>query len=407
MVNQFNTCPLCHGPIKKNGLTEAGTQRWRCKDTTCGYSFSNTNEDAVLAKHFRIFHEWLLSPQSLTAVAQQHKRSRRTLTRWFEPLWLVQVPSNIDPHRIYEQIFIDGTYFGHNCLLVASSKDHVIAWHWCKRENSYNYNRLFDKIPNPPAVVTTDGHAGALKAIRDTWPHTKIQRCLIHVKRNIQQYVGLKPNLNSGRFLRWLSLELLKVDNRTKAAQWAAKLQEFEQVYGPWLNEKTYVKDIRREDIPRKFRTNKTYFYTHYRHRSAWKLLTKLEKEETLFNFLTLTQDHGDGEEAKKNNLASTTNSLEGGINAQVKNLARNHRGLSKEHQRTAIDWWCYLHTQCPDSPIDIARKQEWGRSALAKVKTASTNNTSSDYDGAPAQYDTGIESTHTNDIGIRKGTMR
>lgn len=317
------------------------------------------------------------------------------------------MPDNTDPYRIYEQVFIDGTYFGSNCLLVASSKTHVIAWHWCKHENTYNYNRLLDKIPHPPTVITTDGHAGALKAIHDTCPTAQIQRCLVHIKRNIQQDVGLKPTLNSGKVLRWLSLELLKVDTRQKAANWTGTLYWFEHTYSTWLNEKTYVKDVQRVDIPKQFRSNKTYFYTHYRHRRAWKLLTKLEKKQHLFTFLTATADHGDSEEAKRHNLASTTNSLEGGINAQVKALARNHRGLSDEHQRTAIDWWCYLHTQCPDNPVEIARQQKWGRSALTKVTAASTNHTSFDHDGAPAQYDTGIESTHTNDIGIRKGTMR
>lgn len=224
---------------------------------------------------------------------------------------------------------------------------------------------------------------------------------------NIQQDVGLNPTLNSGKVLRWLSLQLLQVDTRTKAAQWTVKLHEFERAYSTWLNEKTYVHEIQRADIPKQFRTNKTYFYTHYRHRRAWKLLTKLEKKQHLFTFLTATADHGDSEEANHHNLASTTNSLEGGINAQVKALARNHRGLSDEHQRTVIDWWCYLHTQCPDNPVEIARQQKWGRSALTKVTAASTNDTSFDHDGAPAQYDTGIESTHTNDIGIRKGTIR
>jgi len=35
---------------------------------------------------------------------------------------------------------------------------------------------------------------------------------------NIQQDVELNPTLNSGKVLRWLSLELLKVDTRQKAA---------------------------------------------------------------------------------------------------------------------------------------------------------------------------------------------
>lgn len=89
-----------------------------------------------------------------------------------------------------------------------------------------------------------------------------------------------------------------------------------------------------------------------------------------------------------------------------VKDLARHHRGMTREHQRTAIDWWCYMHTQSPRPPHEIAKEQKWGRNVLAKVKAASTTNTANDLDGAPAQYDTGIESTHTNDIGIRKGKM-
>lgn len=64
----------------------------------------------------------------------------------------------------------------------------------------------------------------------------------------------------------------------------------------------------------------------------------------------------------------STTNSLEGGINSPLKLLARNHRGMSKEHQRTAIDWWLASKTQLPADPVKTARQQRWGKDALAKV---------------------------------------
>ncbi|MGJ4102565.1 IS1249 family transposase, partial [Corynebacterium macclintockiae] len=65
-------------------------------------------------------------------------------------------------------------------------------------------------------------------------------------------------------------------------------------------------------------------------------------------------------------NLAATTNSLEGGINAPIKELARRHRGLSLPHQRTVMDWWLYLHTEVPDDPVKIARDQRWGQDALS-----------------------------------------
>lgn len=51
--------------------------------------------------------------------------SRWTLTRRFRTFWLIDIPNQPDPDRIYDQIFIDGTYTQAGCLLVAASLDHV------------------------------------------------------------------------------------------------------------------------------------------------------------------------------------------------------------------------------------------------------------------------------------------
>ena len=59
-----------------------------------------------------------------------------------------------DPYSVYDQVFIDGTYFHKKCLLVACTDTHVIAWHWCVRESSSEYLKLLDKIaPLEPATV--------------------------------------------------------------------------------------------------------------------------------------------------------------------------------------------------------------------------------------------------------------
>lgn len=70
--------------------------------------------------------------------------------------------------------------------------------------------------------------------------------------------------------------------------------------------------------------------------------------------------------------LERTTNSLEGGVNSQIKKLMYAHRGLRNE-QLIACDWWLYLHTQLPDDPVEIARQQNWGQDALAKAQTLPT----------------------------------
>lgn len=41
--------------------------------------------------------------------------------------------------RIYDQVFLDGTYTAGGCLIVAATIDHVIAWHWCKHETTRDY----------------------------------------------------------------------------------------------------------------------------------------------------------------------------------------------------------------------------------------------------------------------------
>ncbi|GAB3073522.1 hypothetical protein GCM10027157_01780 [Corynebacterium aquatimens] len=52
---------------------------------------------------------------------------RPTLDRRFATFWLIDVPNTPDPDRVYDQIFIDGTYTDAGYLLVAASRDHVIA----------------------------------------------------------------------------------------------------------------------------------------------------------------------------------------------------------------------------------------------------------------------------------------
>lgn len=105
--------------------------------------------------------------------------------------------------------------------------------------------------------------------------------------------------------------------------------------------------------------------------------------------------------------IKSTTNSLEGGINAQLKLLARTHRGRSGERQRRMLDWWLYLKTELPDDPVRIARQSDWGQGQLAKVSTLTQTENQADHEtGRPALYDNAIDTDYTHSIGIQKGQI-
>ncbi|MFR9829393.1 IS256 family transposase, partial [Corynebacterium striatum] len=83
---------------------------------------------------FRAFIQHLTAGTSLAAIAGNMSCSTRTLQRKFDAFWLVDVRDPTIGHtgRVYDQIFIDGTYTAGGCLIVAATLDHVIAWHWCK-----------------------------------------------------------------------------------------------------------------------------------------------------------------------------------------------------------------------------------------------------------------------------------
>lgn len=242
-------------------------------------------------------------------MAAQRGISRWTLTRRFANFWFIDVPNKPDPNRIYDQIFIDGTYTSAGCLLVAASTDHVIAWHWATTESTQAYTQLLNKIA-PPLCVVLDGGRGAYSAITAYWPTTNIQRCLVHVQRVVRRYTTSRPRTNAGKAIYALALKLTGIRTIEAATQWTIHLHEFGQVYKEFLNQKTY--------LPPEQRTlNRTWEWTHKRVRQAYNSLLHLVRNNWLFAYLQ-PPPHA----IEPARWTSTTNSLEGGINAQLKHLA-------------------------------------------------------------------------------------
>ena len=80
--------------------------------------------------------------------------------------------------------------------------------------------------------------------------------------------------------------------------------------------------------------------------RKAYSSLNHLWRSNLLFVFLNPPDGVLDTQRIK-----ATTNSLEGGIDSQLKLLALTHRGRRGEHQRRMLKWWLYLKQNCPTIP--------------------------------------------------------
>ena len=52
----------------------------------------------------------------------------------------------------------------------------------------------------------------------------------------------------------------------------------------------------------------------------------------------------------------ATNNRIEGGVNAQLRTMLRNHRGMSIERRIKAVFWWCYMHSPNPLSNAEILK---------------------------------------------------
>ena len=152
--------------MKRNGTTSKGTTRWRCKQ--CGASSVKRRNDITNAAVFTQFIEHCTTAISLDDLAKRNGVSRATMKRRFKWCWLVDVPDPTAGHhkRIYDQVFLDGTYTAGGCLIVAATIDHVIAWHWCKHETTRDYQLLLERI-EAPLIAVIDGGQGAYSAIKN------------------------------------------------------------------------------------------------------------------------------------------------------------------------------------------------------------------------------------------------
>ena len=205
--------------MKRNGKTSANRTRWRCK--ICGASTTKQRPDITNSAAFSAFITHLTTGASLKTAAAEAGCHPRTLQRRFEHFWLVDIPDPTTGHegRVYDQVFLDGTYTAGGCLIVAATLDHVIAWHWCARETTRDYQRLLERI-RAPLIAVIDGGQGAASAIKTCWPTMKVQRCLVHAQRVVRRHTTARPRTDAGRAIYQLALNLTKITDLDEADTW-------------------------------------------------------------------------------------------------------------------------------------------------------------------------------------------
>lgn len=349
-------CSACGAQMKRNGKTKSGAQRWRCK--SCGASMTHRIDST--AKHLKAFLRWLLGKLSIEEAATCSKDTFRRRAERFWKMW----PLPEYTGEIHDVVFVDGIYITKRLVvLIACSKKHVLAWHLAESECSAAWAALMIKVP-PPTMVVTDGGTGFKKAVRVIWPDTRVQRCLVHISRQVKRKTTLNPQLDAGKELLRLARRLTKAKDADAAAAWLADYAGWCSKWEMFLREFT-LKDGRK-------------LYTHERLRSARHSLNTLVREGTMFTFIELQESIG-------GTWDSTNNVIEGRVNAQIREMLHAHRGLSTMRRVKAVFWWCYMDSEFKESEAEMLKVMKTDEEVEGLFALASKPKRSEDC--APDEY--------------------
>ncbi len=342
-MKQVN-CPVCGIKCVKNGNTKFGTQRWLCKN--CKSSFTQKIDNDV--KQFKVFLDWLFSKEIQSDMLGEGRTFRRKTSKFWE-MWAM--PPKIEESK--DVVFVDGIYLSRKaCILICCDEKYVLGWYLCRYEHSKAWETLMSRIAEPKVVVS-DGGTGFRKALKKKWPKARHQRCVFHVFSQVKRYTTSRPKTLAGFELYMLTKDLFDVKNTEKAEAWIDRFTEWIVKHEAFLSQMSYDENGKSR-------------YTHERLIKAERSIIKLIKENTLFTYL-------DRDLQKEFKIPTTNNRIEGGVNARIREMLRNHRGLSIERRIKAVYWWCYMHSPKPLSVSEILRTMPTDKSISEIYKKLSS----------------------------------
>ncbi len=267
-------------------------------------------------------------------------RTFRRKTSQFWEIW--PLPPKVEGKR--DILYADGIYLSRKaCVLICCDEEYVLGWYLCRYEHTGAWMCLLRRIA-APEVVVSDGGSGFSKALKKVWPHTKHQRCIFHVFCQVRRYTTSRPQTAAGIELYALAKDLMHLKDAKERDCWADRFLHWMRRYNKFLSQMTY--DEYGNSRP-----------THERLLKAQRSILKLLRDGTMFTYLD------ESLKAKIEDIPSTNNQLEGGVNSRLRAMLREHRGLSVERRIKAVFWWCYMHSPEPLSASEILEVMPTDRS--------------------------------------------
>ena len=332
-------CPICSGVCIRYGKNRSGSQRWFCKN--CSIVVTPAIDHS--SRDLKVFLDWLFSRNIQKEMSGEGRTFRRKSVEFWN-IW--PMPPKIEESR--DVVYVDGIYIAKKaCILICCDDKNVLGWYLCRDEHSQAWKALMQRIAEP-VVVVSDGGTGLNKALKKVWPNSKHQRCVFHAFCQVKRYTTSRPKTLAGIELYELAKDLLKLKSKEESDKWRDRFMKWIIKYKDFLSQMT-------EDENGDLRP------THERLLKAEHSLLRLLRENTLFTYLD--------EDIDVEDIPSTNNRIEGGVNSRLRAMLRDHRGLSVERRIKAVFWWCYMHSPKPLSASELIKTMPTDRSIAAIYK--------------------------------------
>ncbi len=296
-----------------------GKQRYFCKQ--CNFSFLLLRHDVKNKNEFIWFKKWIIERQVYKYLVRDSGYSQSKIQRIFNQYLnsapVVEVRSKTRVH-----LLIDGSYFPNGLCLILYY-DHNLRYVQLYREtNQEKYTEIKEDLQNLKKLgvdvysVTCDGHKAILKSIKKVFPNAIIQRCLVHIKRQVRNYLSSKPKLEQSASLLKLSNQLTSIKSIEDSNIWLGAFFNWYKINHEFINQKTQSQNTGR------------FWYTHKNLHAAFSLLENAIPN--MFNYLDDEQ------------IPNTTNRIENYF-THLKDKLRIHRGLRFEAKKNFIKWYLYM----------------------------------------------------------------
>lgn len=296
-----------------------GKQRYFCKQ--CNFSFLLLRHDVKNKNEFIWFKKWIIERQVYKYLVRDSGYSQSKIQRIFNQ-YLNSAPVVEIRSKTRVHLLIDGSYFPNGLCLILYY-DHNLRYVQLYREtNQEKYTEIKEDLQNLKKLgvdvysVTCDGHKAILKSIKKVFPNAIIQRCLVHIKRQVRNYLSSKPKLEQSVSLLKLSNQITSIKSIEDSNIWLGAFFNWYKINHEFINQKTQSQNTGR------------FWYTHKNLHAAFSLLENAIPN--MFNYLDDEQ------------IPNTTNRIENYF-THLKDKLRIHRGLRFEAKKNFIKWYLYM----------------------------------------------------------------